>query len=69
MIREPVKSSDLVSVGYDPSVSVLEVEFKNGGIYQYTNVSKNVYKELMTADSIGRYFNSQIRDKYPNSKL
>ena len=57
MDRTLVRSTDIVSVGYDSSVTVLEVEFKRGSIYQYVNVPENVFKELMSADSIGSYFN------------
>ena len=35
MEREPVSSSSLVSVGYNPDSETLEVEFKNSGVYEY----------------------------------
>ena len=38
MEREPVVSSNLVSVGYDPASETLEVEFIKTGVYQYLNV-------------------------------
>ena len=69
MKRKAVKSSDIVSIGYDKEVSILEVEFRRENIYQYVNVPENVFKELMTAGSIGTYFNSYIRDQYPNSQV
>lgn len=69
MKRIPVKSTDIVSIGYDKEVSILEVEFRRESIYQYANVPENVFKELMAADSIGTYFNSHIRDQYPNSQV
>jgi hypothetical protein len=43
---------------------VLEVEFLNGGIYQYKDVPKSVHGDLMAADSHGAYFNKNIKDKY-----
>ena len=45
--RIPVQSSNLKSVGYDERSQTLEVEFLNGGIYQYTRLPKYVYEELM----------------------
>jgi hypothetical protein len=68
MEREPVQSSNLATVGYDPQTEILEIEFQNGMIYQYFNVSPGVYDEFRTASSLGRYFNAMIRNKYPTSR-
>lgn len=65
MERQPVSSSNLVSVGYDPSSETLEIEFKNGSIYRYFNVPPFEHERLMAADSHGVYFNANIKDKYP----
>lgn len=64
-----VDSSDIISIGYDPDVKVLEVLFAAGRMYQYANVPENVYKELMEAESIGGYFSRHIRDVYPHAKV
>ena len=69
MERVKVRSTDIVSVGYDSSFGILEVEFKRGSTYQYVNVPENVFKELMSADSIGSYFNKHIRDQYQNTEV
>jgi hypothetical protein len=69
MERKSVNSSNLVSVGYAPDSETLEVEFKNSGIYQYFNVPLVMYERLMTADSIGKYFNAEIKEAYPCSKV
>jgi hypothetical protein len=65
MRREPVSSSNLRSVGYDPSTATLEIEFNSGGVYQYSGVPVHVYDSLMNSGSLGRYFSSHIRDVYP----
>ncbi len=62
MDRTPVKSSNLVSVGYDPQQQILEIEFNTGSIYQYLNVPADLYNGLMSADSHGRYFDEHIRN-------
>jgi hypothetical protein len=69
MLREKVSSSSLRSVGYDPSRLVLEIEFRTGGIYQYLNVPERVYLELLTDESMGRYFDYSIRDNYVCKKI
>jgi hypothetical protein len=64
MIRESVVSSQLRSVGYDEEALTLEVEFQKRGTYRYFDVPANVHVSLMSAQSKGRYFNSEIRNRY-----
>jgi len=69
MKRKQVESSNLASIGYDVNNEILEVEFKHGGVYQYSDVPVNVYEELMNADSHGVYFSANIRNEYEYKKL
>lgn len=69
MEREPVKSSQIASVGYDPTASLLEIEFKGGGLYQYLNVPANVAMELRFSDSVGSYFRANVRGAYKTLKV
>lgn len=69
MDREPVISSNLVSVGYSPESETLEVEFKGGTVYQYYNVPAVVHEQLMSAPSHGEYFAAHIRNTYPYARL
>jgi hypothetical protein len=61
MERQPVKSTNVKSVGYDAEEKVLEVEFKSGGIYQYAGVQPEMYAELLEADSVGRFISQVVR--------
>jgi len=67
MLRKPVSSSDLKSVGYENGT--LEIEFRNGGVYQYYNVPENTYLALITASSVGKYFHAYIKDRYRWQKI
>jgi hypothetical protein len=69
MLRHEVQSSELRSVGYDLSASLLEAEFHSGEIYQYFDVPAELVLELLEADSIGRYFNAHIRPKFKFKKV
>ena len=69
MKRKQVESSNLASIGYDVNSEILEVEFKHGGVYQYSDVPEKVYEELMNADSHGVYFSANIRNEYEYKKL
>lgn len=62
MEREPVSSSLVESVGYDPDEEILEVALENGRIYQYRQVPESTYQEFLAADSLGRHFNRYIRE-------
>ncbi len=64
MQRLPVESTDLVSIGYDAKERVLEIEFKEDRIYQYTDVEPDVYERFMRADSYGEYFFAHINKHY-----
>ncbi len=61
MERQHVSSSNLKAVGYDPATKTLEIEFLNGGLYQYSGVSESVYQGLMSAASHGQYFDNHIK--------
>lgn len=61
MERQSVESSNLASVGYDEKNEILEIEFNNGGVYQYFDVPEHIYEELMNADSHGQYFDRNVK--------
>lgn len=69
MIRSPVVSSDIRSIGYDSGHQILEIEFNSGGIYQYYSVPQSVYDGLMRASSHGKYFYTHIRNVYGYQKV
>ena len=69
MHRTPVSSSNVASVGYDPNTLTLEVEFKDGSVYQYFDVPETVYQELMRASSVGQFIHSNIRNNYRYAKV
>jgi len=69
MQRVPVESSDLVSVGYDPATSILEVEFQGGRVYQYRDVEPDIHAQFMRADSFGTFFFAHINGHYRYQKV
>ena len=69
MIRQTVKSSDILSIGYDSKSQILEIEFHSGGVYQYHTVPKNEHQALMNASSHGKYFDQNIKKTYQYSKI
>jgi KTSC domain len=69
MNRDPVASSNVASVGYDPDSETLEVEFTNGSIYQYFNVPNHLHEQFMMAPSKGQFLNAYIINAYPYSRV
>jgi len=67
--RVPVESREIASVGYDAATNVLELEFADGDVYRYYAVPRRVHQELLAAESMGRYFQSQIRDQYGYERI
>ena len=64
-----VESSTIEAVGYEEESSTLQVEFKNGGMYQYFDVPESVFEELRDADSVGKYLAYSIKGTYRYSKV
>ena len=64
MERKRLNASNIRSAGYDARSRVLEIEFSNGGITQYTGVSDEIYRRLMNAPSPGSYFQDEIEESF-----
>lgn len=69
MKRQSVTSSNIKSIWYDTENHILEVEFINSGIYQYSWVSQWVYQSLLSAGSVGPYFSSNIKNQFTGIKV
>ncbi|MDZ8026110.1 MAG: KTSC domain-containing protein [Nostoc sp. SerVER01] len=65
----PVSSSMAAAVGYDRDEQILQVEFQNGAIYQYLGVDEDTWEDLHASDSIGSFFNQEIKGRYECDRL
>ena len=69
-----LNSSNLASAEYREAdtkagtPAEITVQFKNGRVYSYAGCPREVYDGLLAAESAGKYFNANIRDKYPSSR-
>jgi hypothetical protein len=57
-----VSSSVIRAIGYDGDT--LTIEFNDGRVYDYHGVPYHVYAALISASSIGAYYNRYIRGTY-----
>lgn len=70
MDRDIVDSSMMASIGYDQSTGIVEVEFqKNGQVWQYYDVPEITYNEVRAGDSLGRAFNTMIRNHFREARI
>ena len=57
------KSSHLASMGYDPTSNRLHVEFRNGAVYEYADVSEGEYESVLASESRGKAFARVVKPK------
>lgn len=56
-----VSSTNIAAVGYDDEQTLLGVRFLNGREYHYFGVPRDVFDALLSAPSVGQYFNAYVR--------
>jgi len=62
-------SSSIKAVGFDGRDGLF-VRLRDGdGLYRYSGVSEATFMSLRTAESPGRFYNEQIRDRFDWEKL
>ncbi len=62
MIRYPVISTNVTSVGYNNGT--LEVEFHNGSVYQYFHVPEYHFVNMVDFSHPGTYLARHIKNVY-----
>lgn len=61
MHREPVKSSMMRSIGYDPLLHKVEVEYQNGALVEYQGVSQEEWVGFGDAESKGKWVQQTLK--------
>jgi len=72
MNRVSVISSNIASIGYDEANETVEVEFKDGSVYQYFDVPNQVANDFMNNPpdgSHGKYLAANIKGRYRYAKV
>jgi hypothetical protein len=67
--RQPVESSAIAKIGYSKRRHILEIEFVNSAIYRYVDVSPATYRQLMSAESKARFYDSSIKGHYRSIRI
>jgi hypothetical protein len=62
--RQTIDSTAIAKVGYSKRRHILEIEFANGAVYRYLDISPSVYRDLMAAESRTQFYDFNIKGKY-----
>ncbi|OQW73387.1 MAG: KTSC domain-containing protein [Proteobacteria bacterium ST_bin13] len=63
------ESSNLSRFGYDAGSMILQVEFKNGGLYNYFDVPQHVFDAMKQAPSKGQYLAHDIKGNFRYARV
>ena len=66
---QPVTSSSIASVGYEPTEEAVYIEFNSGATYRYLGVEESEFHSLVAASSVGSFFNENFKNVYQFEKV
>lgn len=64
---QPAQSSTVSAHGYDPASRTMQVQFKNGNVYQYKGVPQEIFNNYKNSESQGSYHQQNIKGRYEAS--
>lgn len=67
MQMNQVNSTSIAQMGYKRRT--MNVLFQNGKHYEFKKVPRSVFDTFSKSDSIGTFFNTEIRNRYPYSEI
>lgn len=62
-----VESSNIDAVAWEDNK--LFVRFHHGGVYRYDGVPYHVFPNMVNAPSVGKFFISEVKSRYPYSRV
>ncbi len=73
-----VKSSTIGQIGFEENttmslgskpINIMRIVFISGNIFDYYGIDQKVFQEFVKAESIGKFFHANIKDKYQYEKV
>lgn len=64
---QPVDSSMVSHVGYEPASKTLHLTYHSGQTYQHPGVPAAKFAALLSAPRVGVYINKQIKPFHPHA--
>ena len=68
-ISVDIKSTNIRSASYNTESKLLTVVFNNGSIYEYSDVSWELFTKFRMSDSQGAFLNSKIKNTHAYKKV
>ena len=62
-------STSVASASYEEETQTLSVVFTKGGVYEYSDVPTFIWKGMLDASSIGRYFKLNVANSFTYKRL
>ena len=69
LLTKGKKSSRILKMSYIKSKKLLTITFNSGAIYEYYDVPMEVTDGIIQADSLGKYFDKNIKGIYNYRRL
>jgi hypothetical protein len=69
MKLSPIESSMLTAHGHDPATGKMQVQMRNGSVYEYDGVPLEKYAAFTGAASPGAFFNKKIKGAHTGRKI
>lgn len=63
------ESSNIAGFGYSDNSRILTVEFKNGGRYEYFDVSAEIFDAMKAAPSKGQFLAQSIKGQFRYARV
>jgi hypothetical protein len=67
--RKPIRRGGIRSAGYDGSRRVLEIEFDDGSVLQYSGVGAEIARRLLTSAAPASYYRDNIEEEFPSRRV
>ena len=64
-----IKSSNFRKAEYDTETKNLIIEFNNGAKYEYLEVPHQIFTQMRTSESQGKFFTTKISKTFKYKKL
>jgi lysyl-tRNA synthetase class 2 len=65
----PLESKMFTSVAHDAGKQILYLRFQSGDVYRYFEFPDDNYLTFISAESKGRFFLANIRDRFPYERM
>ena len=63
-MRVLFNSTNISEAFYQPDTQILEISFHSGHIYRYAGITREIFDQLISAPSTGKFYNKHIRGQF-----